>query len=1773
VGFSGFDFSDVLNNLGIDPSEFTAEVEAVNDENFAADDLANTSGLDEFVFDDLDDVSFAELASDADNIALGNDAVLSAEIVDASLNDTNGTSEPVERFVSDVLTDVNALSLTAGTSIILEERSAAIAQANQASQLSPEQMILQMASNDNLAEQTAPEGQNVTRDVLSTLLGPITRSEAALLVEVLTQSLDVDPTALQDQQLIQRRIDPNLIEFISALVSNEPVQDSDFDIDGAAVLEAFLDGNTDLSINDAIVTDTLNIDPLSVENPNTDIVIALDDLNPNEIPIEVVRAFVNFDPITLNFQAEGSLSEAILSILMLTDISALNLPSSAVLFNPDIAPAAEGSETDAATAAQTDEASVEVDFDIPSSGTIIDGVLTFDPAIFAGNAELTDNVAAFLGLLSVLDEAQIIALTEAISTDDPALRAAIDALTDAELAFLADQQIDLALIEALEEEELRRTFENYLQEGANFAAEFGLVNGDRPTTEQLANLTSPIILSVRNADGELVTELFRPENDGLDIVRGAPGAIIGDNVYLTADNLLVNRGGIVANTQLAITAGRFENIGLGVNEERGRFRNFAGTVQGGIVSIETTESDIVNIGGAIQGTEYVSLVSAGDVINEAVDVFFTLTEAEGCRGDSCGTRVRDFALAEISSGGELYINAENDIINSASYIGAAGTVRLIAGNDITNEALTTEFVLRDYEKKGFLKKEVDYAEGAIIASGIVQSVAGDVILDAGNDVNVIGSRVEALSDGGLTYARAGNDIVLESIQIELDARTKKKGLFTGGALFSSRSTRSNSFETALAEVTGFDIELHAGQDIIATGAQVNAINNLTLDAGRDIISNALVQERFYEEKTFTLSVSYPGSNLVEAAISGDLDSVGRAFLNANPFTQSVLALAESDTPFELAANGLNSFSRGAAIGGDFRDALGEDYTELTREEFREARNGEISSQLSDFANPFSSFDTGLSQRDANGNVTEQGSGLGGFASNFTFSLSSQRTRNEWTETISSGFSAGNDFTAIAGRDISLQGGTNVDVGGDATINAARDFILAAAENTSSTRSSGWGATFGLRPEGVLGSNINATNADILVGRDLNVETLQDRSESDNFSAGLTVTVGPSGPTGGSANFAMGSSESQRSNNIAGITTTEALTINVAETTTVTGGIIGSEAGTLDLTTTNLVLNDLVERERSTSFSRNISGSDSNDMGGSEFDVSGFGGSFATAALDGTTQATIGQGTVIVTSQTEAETDAQLGGANRDLDNATTITRDSSFDTGDVFIDVDALSELPENLTATREFLAVNNNYNVSGRLADAEQQLAAQGEGFDPVAAQNAAFEINNLVYAQTQSHPDLSPTEQQVNAQITFQARDLVEQGEFETVEAAENAIRSDIEVLAIIEESAEITISFDGYDHDAPLLRTGTVIIEDIIYDDPVEDIETFTEELVQSYMDANPELTVEAQEELTANIVEATQTKLDDNPEATAGDLIQAVETQVEEAVFATNPVTKANDWANAGVQKLAAVAEESPLKAKLISGAVQAGSLALGGPIKGIGTRAIKEAAETQISGAVEDYVGVGIATIATRSDDRAEFNEQTALEGTRHEAQATGATVIGGVLLGASPLALIKKKDTPEVVVPRGSSFDNNLEANRARNTTTLDERPSVVFDQQRHPESVRHIDDAVDAGHPSTLTMDRANAPSNRRAATNGIETRPGFDRDEFPFAATSQGGADSSVRHIPSSDNRSSGGCFGQQCSSIPDFTDFDVKVKRSNGEITPPGNIHNLINQAPVEPIKIGD
>jgi len=86
----------------------------------------------------------------------------------------------------------------------------------------------------------------------------------------------------------------------------------------------------------------------------------------------------------------------------------------------------------------------------------------------------------------------------------------------------------------------------------------------------------------------------------------------------------------------------------------------------------------------------------------------------------------------------------------------------------------------------------------------------------------------------------------------------------------------------------------------------------------------------------------------------------------------------------------------------------------------------------------------------------------------------------------------------------------------------------------------------------------------------------------------------------------------------------------------------------------------------------------------------------------------------------------------------------------------------------------------------------------------------------------------------------------------------------------------------------------------------------------------------------------------------------------------------------------------------------------------------------------------------------------------------------------------------------------------------------VNLSNEASPAAIAHIRDAVARGKARILHWAPELADVHRKAALRGVATRAGFDRDEYPPAASFEGGAGSDVRLIPSADNRSAGQRLG---------------------------------------------
>jgi hypothetical protein len=99
----------------------------------------------------------------------------------------------------------------------------------------------------------------------------------------------------------------------------------------------------------------------------------------------------------------------------------------------------------------------------------------------------------------------------------------------------------------------------------------------------------------------------------------------------------------------------------------------------------------------------------------------------------------------------------------------------------------------------------------------------------------------------------------------------------------------------------------------------------------------------------------------------------------------------------------------------------------------------------------------------------------------------------------------------------------------------------------------------------------------------------------------------------------------------------------------------------------------------------------------------------------------------------------------------------------------------------------------------------------------------------------------------------------------------------------------------------------------------------------------------------------------------------------------------------------------------------------------------------------------------------------------------------------------------------------------------------VCISVSRFGSAAEHVVDAQRNGASRVLKLDRAGAEARRTSALRNVPLRAGFDRDEYPFAISSQR-AGLSIRYVDPGSNRSLGVYLRRQLSALPDGARFFV-------------------------------
>ncbi|MFC5652433.1 DNA-entry nuclease [Paenibacillus solisilvae] len=104
---------------------------------------------------------------------------------------------------------------------------------------------------------------------------------------------------------------------------------------------------------------------------------------------------------------------------------------------------------------------------------------------------------------------------------------------------------------------------------------------------------------------------------------------------------------------------------------------------------------------------------------------------------------------------------------------------------------------------------------------------------------------------------------------------------------------------------------------------------------------------------------------------------------------------------------------------------------------------------------------------------------------------------------------------------------------------------------------------------------------------------------------------------------------------------------------------------------------------------------------------------------------------------------------------------------------------------------------------------------------------------------------------------------------------------------------------------------------------------------------------------------------------------------------------------------------------------------------------------------------------------------------------------------------------------------------------------TLLFPEDRFPETGKHIKDAIASGESAVCTIDRDEADENRKESLKGIPTKKGYDRDEWPMAMCAEGGFGADIEYISPSDNRGAGSWVSNQLEKYENGTQVHFIVK----------------------------
>ncbi|WP_083565982.1 hemagglutinin repeat-containing protein [Kosakonia radicincitans] len=427
----------------------------------------------------------------------------------------------------------------------------------------------------------------------------------------------------------------------------------------------------------------------------------------------------------------------------------------------------------------------------------------------------------------------------------------------------------------------------YLMDNAASAQQsLGLSFGVALTAEQIASLDHSILWwesATINGETVMIPKLYLLPKD---VAVNNGSVIAGNNVSLDGGSVTNSGSTLLARNDLSVnSSGQITNsndalLKAGGNVDLsaiGDISNISSTISGKTVALESVEGSINNLTLAdqfalntksksgsvsIRDTTLGSIASitATDGLSLVADKDITFTGATASAGGALlmdaggniavnaiqkneaysqsGFRNRTdtsrstvgYQGSSITAGGNLAMQAGNDLTLSASNVSAGKSAKLSAGNDLNLDAQQTSNASRS-------GKSENHSTGV---DRTTVSAGDNLLLTAGRDINSQAAGLAAEQQVGM---QAGRDVNLLA-----EATTQGDSYKASKKTVINEQVRQQGTEIA----SGTDTTIIAGRDMNAEAAQVTAQGDIGVQAGRDVnLTTATESDYHYKEETKT----------------------------------------------------------------------------------------------------------------------------------------------------------------------------------------------------------------------------------------------------------------------------------------------------------------------------------------------------------------------------------------------------------------------------------------------------------------------------------------------------------------------------------------------------------------------------------------------------------------------------------------------------------------------------------------------------------------------------------------------------------------------------------------------------------------------------------------------------------------------------------------------------------------------------------------------------------